>query len=295
MTKLTTGYIGSVAQHSFTNKQTASIMGNTSRGIFLKTVPKWVIFLSYESFRGPLTLNLVGDVAPLQNLQIGEKVHVSPQVITTSGGRISIGIENASPWGRQPHPGATICGDERLRHNLSFFRRAHQQANGVGLSGLFPSLAGDAAHAGNHPHQIELLTMKEYLEEGRNLHFLQSLNKLLGRGGGLTPSWDDFTMGLLLTLNRWRHVIPPKIDLDELNAEIVKSAYGATTTISANLIECAAGGLADERLVAAVDYLMTGVGEGSWVLDALLGWGSSSGVDALLGMAVAILSHHHFS
>ncbi len=295
MTKLAISYIGSIAQQSFANKQTASVVGNTSRGIFLKTAPKWVVFLSYKDFRGPLTLNLVGDVSPLRVLPSGGMVYASLEEIAIPGAGISIGLGNARPWGMQPLRGQPLSRDERVRHLLSFIQQAHARAKGAGLSGLLPSLGEDADHAGNHPQQADLLHLRKNLAGGAIPTFIQALNKLLGRGGGLTPSWDDFTMGLLLTLNRWRHAIPPQIDLDDLNTEIAKSAYTKTTTISANLIECAARGLADERLVTAVDYLMAGVGERSQVLEHLLGWGNSSGVDALLGMAVAILSHHHAS
>ncbi|MBM3146084.1 MAG: DUF2877 domain-containing protein, partial [Chloroflexi bacterium] len=71
------------------------------------------------------------------------------------------------------------------------------------------------------------------------------------------------------------------------NEQVIQAAYAKTTTLSANLIECAAQGLADERLIAALDYLMAGLGDEREMIHGLLDWGSSSGVDALVGMLVA--------
>ena len=68
----------------------------------------------------------------------------------------------------------------------------------------------------------------------------------------------------------------------------MEAAYGRTTTLSANLIECAARGLADERLVACLDWIMTGVGEFNEIAAGVLGWGSDSGTAALAGMGIAV-------
>ncbi|MBS1249045.1 MAG: hypothetical protein MAG431_00618 [Chloroflexi bacterium] len=289
MTKLAAKHIGSLAKSCFAQEQTVSVMGNTSRGIFLKTAPKWVVFLSYEGYRGPLTVNLVGDVAPLRALPNGGKVDVSPAWIRFPEVGISIPLGEASPWTPPPPPPATSGGavETRLRE---LARAAHLRADGAGLSGHLPHLLGDAAHAPSHPPGMDLSHIRQNLEEGDRSTIPQALTNLLGSGRGLTPSWDDFTIGLLLALNRWEHILQPEFDLDELNAEITRAAYAKTTTISANLIECAARGLADERLLSAVDYLLVGDYSHAQVLEHLLGWGSSSGVDALVGMVVALLA-----
>ena len=61
-----------------------------------------------------------------------------------------------------------------------------------------------------------------------------------------------------------------------------------TTTISANLIECAAKGEADERLINIVDGIMTGQPSLEDCVDCVLAWGNSSGTDALIGMALTL-------
>ena len=287
--KTIANYIGSIAQQSFTNEQIAMVMGHTSLGIFLKTAPKWVVFLSYEDFRGPLTVNLGGNVSLLRELPTRGMLHISRDRISGPGAGVSIELEDALPW-MPPPPPQPLNGGERRERLLTFLQQAYTQAGGVGLSTLLPSLGEDSVYAGNHPQRDEFVNMQENLEGGNIFNLIQTLGNLLGRGRGLTPSWDDFTMGLLLTLNRWEHIIQPQFGLGKLNAEITKAAYAKTTTISANLIECATHGLADERLIAAVDYILAGTHTLTQVLTYLLGWGSSSGLDALVGMAVVILS-----
>jgi hypothetical protein len=69
---------------------------------------------------------------------------------------------------------------------------------------------------------------------------------------------------------------------------VIDVAYQRTTTLSANLIECAAQGEADERLISVVDGIMTGEPSVADCAKYILDWGSSSGIDALVGMAIVL-------
>ena len=91
-----------------------------------------------------------------------------------------------------------------------------------------------------------------------------------------------------MVLNRWKEVIFDGQDLDRLNQQVVEAAYRKTTTLSANLIECAALGLADERLIEALDWLVSGSEQEPTHLDEMLDWGSSSGIDVFVGYVVAL-------
>jgi hypothetical protein len=113
------------------------------------------------------------------------------------------------------------------------------------------------------------------------------LEGLLGLGSGLTPSGDDLTMGFLLYLKRWGHVLAPGLDLATLAPVIVPLATRKTTTLSANLIECALNGQANERLLLALDGILTGEPDPATCASYLAGWGNTSGLDALVGMALA--------
>jgi hypothetical protein len=74
-----------------------------------------------------------------------------------------------------------------------------------------------------------------------------------------------------------------------LGEQVVAAAYRQTSLLSANLIECAARGQADERLLLGLSALLLGEPSVEAGAECLLGWGHSSGVAALVGMAIAIL------
>jgi len=111
---------------------------------------------------------------------------------------------------------------------------------------------------------------------------------MLGQGTGLTPAGDDVILGCLLALSRWGHILSPYLDLQALQQPLISQAYRQTTLLSANLIECAASGQADERLLLALDGIFTGQPSTEQCAALLLGWGNSSGCDALVGMGIAI-------
>ena len=104
-----------------------------------------------------------------------------------------------------------------------------------------------------------------------------ALTPLLGSGAGLTPAGDDLILGLLLAYRRWGSVIKPAFDLAEMNVLLSQAASQKTTLISANLISCASQGQADERLIQALDGIMTGNSSPHQCARYLLNWGSSSG------------------
>jgi hypothetical protein len=116
-----------------------------------------------------------------------------------------------------------------------------------------------------------------------------ALGALLGLGQGLTPSGDDLVAGFLLALNRWGARLSPEIDTATLNQEIIMNTRSATSALAASLIECATLGQADERLLLALDGILDGSVPVEACLTALSGWGSSSGYDALVGMALYLM------
>ena len=138
------------------------------------------------------------------------------------------------------------------------------------------------------PIYENILLLQQYLQEMRLPLVGNILCDLLGVGEGLTPSGDDYVSGVFLSLNRWRDVLIPNEDLVSLNQQVVETAYQATTTLSANLIECAAMGQSDERLIKAIDYLICGGAQKDAVVIDLINWGSSSGVDTFAGIATIL-------
>jgi hypothetical protein len=284
--------IGTLALDTLSTSQVATILGVTSRGIFLQAAEERIVFLSFEGYRGPLTANLSGDRLPLGNLSPGGTVAISQGRITFADSDAIISTRDPELW-KPPHPVEPPLNSlDRTDLIRTLASDVYQHKGAEGLGEMLPALAGFSPKRVTRHHQFQgiyakIEEIRVRLAQGDLLPLSRTVESFLGLGSGLTPSGDDFIMGLLLALNRWESVLQPGDNLSTLNEQVVEAAHKCTTTLSANLIECAALGLADERLVQAVDYLAAAKHHQSEVLSGLLNWGNSSGVDALVGMITA--------
>ena len=292
--ELHTHYIGSVAMEALCAERTATLFSVTSQGIFLLFHNQRMIFLSFENYRGPLTVTLPGGKPFLSNLSPEETISIFQQGIRFLDSGVRISTSKAKVW-NPPLPGDNPIQPEdrtKLIHPLAI--DVHQRKPEAGMRNLLPYLVGFNQEdlSLDDPFKELRIKMDRIGNQlaPRDWHGLgETLISLLGMGSGLTPSGDDFILGILLILNRWGFVFFPGHDLSTLNKNVVAAAYRGTTTLSANLIECATLGLADERLIQAVDYLVVGNSQQSAISAGLLSWGNSSGVDALAGMIAAFI------
>jgi hypothetical protein len=135
---------------------------------------------------------------------------------------------------------------------------------------------------------LKLWTIVEKLASGNLDGLVESLSQLLGLGPGLTPLGDDLILGILLTINRWGHVLYPGYAFTELNQNLIIKAQQETTRLSASLITCAAEGLADERLISMLDAFFNSGNIRKDDFERLLLWGSSSGIAVLAGILTVV-------
>jgi hypothetical protein len=291
--ELKTSSIGVIAAEVVSTNQNAQVYGKTSKGIFLKTPGKWIIFLSFERFKGPLTITLEEFDPMLQRISLGNPVQITPGSIFLEEQEIVITFEGSPTW-QPPPPGLPVLRSAERQEKLLYLAgEALSKKNGVGISGFLPALLGlpeeQPSRSSIHGlRRADIEGLQTSLRNGEVDSLTRRLYSILGAGPGLTPSADDFSVGLLLTLNRWRILPWKSINLRELNRKVVNAAYEKTTTLSANLIECATLGLANERLVNALDWVVTGEAREPEIIRHLLEWGNSSGVDTFAGMAVAL-------
>ena len=101
------------------------------------------------------------------------------------------------------------------------------------------------------------------------------LRFLIGRGEGLTPSGDDFLVGVLLVMENWQH---PRLSLLR---RAIPPLLLATTDISREMLGHACQGRYSQHLLAlmatpAVNF------------PAVAGYGHTSGLDMLAGMGAAV-------
>lgn len=288
--------IGALALEALCEDQQGVVRGGTSHGVFIQTSGRWLIFISFEPYRGPLTITLDQISTALQQASGEGEFRIAGGLLSFPNAGVEVSVKDSRIWEAQP-PSASIGTIQNRKCRVeNAARRIMQQRPEVGLSPLLRIFQG---HSGFHPqggmkyrpHWEDISTTQDLLKNRDFPGMAGLLPEFLGSGQGLTPSGDDFVLGLLLSLNRWREPRFSDDDLSSLNRAIVAASYNRTTRISANLIECASLGQADERLIDAVDYLVAGEERNTDVISHLLSWGSSSGVDAFIGMAVALLSY----
>jgi hypothetical protein len=277
--------IGRAANERLSQPQQAALIGASSRGLFLRLADGWVVFLSREAHPGPLTVQAGTRLPAPGEAEADRLAQVNSEGIFFSNGSLSLLTGGAAIWDAPARPARHAPPEERRARLASVCRRLTEGAP-RGFSTLLPAVCGaaPAREASDHPAAGLLRELQASLQIGQAP--AAALGACLGLGSGLTPSGDDLIMGLLLALNRWGDILRPGFSAVQLNDLIVEEAWRRTTALSASLIACAARGLGDARLLLALDGIVSGEAEIEAIVQALSAWGSSSGGDALLGMAL---------
>lgn len=284
--------IGHIAQQALSRTSHATVIGVTSRGIFLQCAKRQIVFISYEVVRNPLVLNMTMRNEGLEAIATADDAHVQNEILLFHATGLRIRWTEATVW-RAPAPGMPPVPRSQ---QYSALATALQQQEAFGAARGFGPLLPHLLALPNTPQPdtsqqaiLDRITALQAALQARHMPAaMHATERLLGLGPGLTASGDDFLMGLLLFLRRWPSDRLPHDWWQSYARNVVRAAYHLTTTISANLIECAALGQADERLIAACDAIATSTGPADHWLQPLTTWGASSGIDALAGVALAL-------
>jgi hypothetical protein len=291
LAELSSSFIGTLSKSAISASHEAEIVGISSRGWFLRLRPHWIVFLSRESPRGPLTINVPG--LPYPEIQIPY-----PQPLPVQSGNfflpeldLTIETQNSQVW----NPPAPPHADESAR----IFVRLQELARlvlltkqGAGLSYLLTDLLHLDVHlpATERKYTADFNTSLaiDHLEHAHWDELTRMCLRILGRGPGLTPSGDDLIIGILLALSRAQAYRERRLDFTRFSENMLANVYLRTTTLSGNLIECATLGLADERLITALDAVLAESTPIETAANCLCAWGNSSGGDVLLGMTLTL-------
>jgi hypothetical protein len=282
--------IGMIAHTKLAQEMEASVMGITSRGLFLLLSSGWVLFLSPDIYRGPLTLNYSAGPDDFSLLSSGLPARVNADHIAIPDQGLIIHTGQASTWQAPSQPTAALPPSQR-KLKLALVARTMLSSQPVSDFGrLIPVVLGfeEINKAQGNPVFPLIERLQQALQEGQLAAIADCLEAILGLGSGLTPSGDDLTAGILLALTRWGHILAPGLEIKALAQDVVQRAYRKTTTLSANLIECASQGQANERLILALDGILSGHPDAPTCADYLAGWGHTSGLDTLAGMALTL-------
>jgi len=295
--KTSFSHIGSFAHQVLARSKSALVSGIASRGIYLQPKSDWTLYISQEKFRGPLTLNLKEGSTRLEKIKPGTSAQIHPGEIIFPDGDITISLEDVNIW----HPPG-IDNEKKVKPGRldSILTLANQNAPD---NPYLPLLSKDPGPIPGVPVIGERIqNLRDALKTGGLEKIEEGAIKLLGLGPGLTPLGDDFLLGVLLTLNRWGHVISPRtLDQQEnssprqdanitqsLNQIIRENTHLKTTLISSSLLACALEGAADERLLKVLDGLFSRHTITQGEMRDLLRWGNSSGITVLAGMAAIL-------
>lgn len=282
--------IGAGAEHLLRGASQAATRGVTSRGVFVQTGRGW-LFLSAEVNRGPLTVNICGDGSWLSVVEHDTTVVVEPLALRLLPSGWTADLDQAQVW-RAPGRGAMADRAETQRRRIArLSTRIPQPVSAEWMGCLAGWIAQGLPQAERpvHPQADRCASLVRAIAGGDTAECSSLMEGLLGWGRGLTPSGDDCLIGVLLALSRGGQESQVAESILEAAGEVVaQKADERTTSISASLLTCAAQGEADERLIALVDHVQTGMPGEAEALAAVSDWGASSGWDALAGIGLTL-------
>lgn len=229
----------------------------------------------------------------------GEAVFLSRQAIEFAGGRLSISLGGAEVWDSRLEPVASheagragriregvwrgvvaAAGDDlKAGQVTSHFLRAAMEHGGTplerdrGLDGLM----ADATRG-------HLAALSEALGARRVAGLETLLERLVGFGGGLTPSGDDFLLGLLAA-SRFLSTAAGRDTMTATVAGVLPTLAAATTSESCRMLEAAVAGHYPEPILGLLHAAGENDGEGVRRWAGCLGeLGATSGQDMLAGV-----------
>lgn len=282
-------WIGQPAREILDCQKRFTVRGVTSRGIFLETEDAWITFLSKETYRGPLTLNIerFEDYPWVEPGMIG---CIEDRVISFEIVDLRVSYADALGWNTY---GRAVIKNEgnllamrntRTASLIDHLRQLRQSPNEYLEAALLFYLTGHFDENSDLSPRLALLT--QAFLTGNLAPAESAINFLVGRGLGLTPSGDDFLNGLLYSLALCNQYRSPRGQ--SFRDAVLSSIRARSTTISSNLAECAAAGEVDERIFHAADYLINGHSSEQTIVEGILAWGSSSGTDTIAGFLLGL-------
>jgi len=282
-------WIGKPISDASRSAKSVLVRGTTSRGIFLELDTGWIAFLSSETYRGPLTLNLDENFNEIDILTPGVRGEISNDVIRLFSPDITIDTRKARIWSsfeniKQKNPYEHMAMRTIEARNFAYRLAEVLQTPNEYLEFIRKHLSKSSDSPAN-PLEKNLAKLMTSIQTCDTALLETPLQFIVGRGRGLTPSGDDFLAGLLLGLHLLKKSAS-QIDLT-IRQTIIDTIRCHSTLISANLAECASVGEVDERIAKAVEYLLIGSGTEEDTMRGILDWGSSSGVETIAGFLTA--------
>lgn len=281
--------IGGLAKKVLIGGATGKVLGITSSGSFLNSAEK-ILFVTSAPYKSPYNIQINEYEQLAAKVKVGDQWQVSGEVLEFNESNMRIDMGSALFWSPLPQKIISTGCDEQIVRINQLMRRLRELDPHKGWLIIFNSEPQNKM--GLHIRQLT----KQFLagiDNSDKSVYLKGARSILGLGGGLTPSGDDWLTGFFLFHARRaqaQNVNDPF--LTDLGAEITNMAFESTTSISANRIEAACQGWAEEIFLEVIDHLF----DAEFPLSdekivQLVNFGHSSGVDTCLGIHAACGIH----
>jgi hypothetical protein len=281
-------FMGGIAAEALSKHQSGFVMGITSKGIFLRC-GDYVLFVTDAPYKSPFNIYVPGFERLMKKLEINMSFEVA-EGIKFIDVPIHINFLNAETWIPGIPVALTTTVEDQMGEIDSLLRKIIEIEPNKGWLFLF---TGGSTLPDEITQRIVTNT-KWFRSEFQAQDFdgcMAAANQLLGLGGGLTPSGDDWLAGFLLYQARVHMARNTRSGfLELLIDQIGKSAIQKTTTISVNRILAAGRGWSEEPFLQVIDALFSGKDFPEGLAELIAHFGHSSGVDTTLGIQASIAS-----
>lgn len=282
--------VGAAAAEVLGSRSDGSVLGVTSRGAFLR-VGNRIIYLTSANYHSPFNLTLAGGDQRFERLEPGDRFGVDDGCIRFPARQVTVHTASAEVW-HPPLPVPILAGTaDQLQRSERIAVRLNAIDPGKGF--LFLSQPPEKVTSADNLRIYKAAGEIASAYRAKDLvRFMIAAGVMIGTGGGLTPSGDDFLTGFLLYHFR-RMISTGESDdfLGEWCDEVTSLAFHKTTTISANRLMFTKRGWSEGIFLALIDhYFDPAVPFGDELVQLLMEIGHSSGVDTFMGIDYAIRS-----
>ncbi|MEI8131225.1 MAG: DUF2877 domain-containing protein [Leptolinea sp.] len=279
--------IGGLAKQAVNAGMSGKVVGVTSKGIFLNSGDK-ILFLTDTTYKSPFNIQVRQMELLSETLFLGDDCSLSTNSITFPQNQIVIDLQLAEIWllTKPPEINNTLTTQaERIDRIVQRMCEINPNKGWLFLANCGGS---EPARLNSADDRIKKNTMA-FTKSFKVLNLpgcLASAKSIIGLGGGLTPSGDDWLTGFMLLLARVGQIDLIKQQfVINLGKSLVEMANQKTTTISTNRIEAACSGWAEELFLDLVDHVFAAEKNfRETKIEALMGFGHSSGVDTCMGI-----------
>jgi len=280
-------FMGKMAAEALDLHRAGSVRGLTSKGVFLQC-GEYILFITDAPYKSPFNIYIPGFERLMGALAVNDAFEVIGEGLVFPANEIKIITENAEIW--IPASPVKLVTDhearlESIQSILSRIAEIDPVKGWIFLHNQQKTLPEDLADRITTGTRNFSKAYKNHDLEG----CLEAAERLLGLGGGLTPSGDDWLAGFVLYQTRCQLANNTSAAfLEELTQKLLELAKDKTTTISTNRILAASRGWAEEPFVQVIDGLFTGKPASDDLVALLTHFGHSSGVDTTLGIAASV-------